>query len=239
MRRVVRGFWGPRPEPVERLAERWSATLDGLVRLLPAAGQGGAASWTWRYAGPAGAVRPGSPPDTASLLDALRAARAAEDWSDRTGTGLRLVAEGVPGWKAELSGVAGGSPENLLQSIVIAVESPDDAEVPDAELLAAVAESWQPDFGDVTDDDVMDALEDDADFMVGEPSVGWVGFLSPGRAARVPDSSGIPRKELAGGGVLLHVADPGDTAAVVRAYAVLREAGALEPLPRPLDRAVL
>lgn len=236
-RRVVRGFWGPRPEPVERLAERWNLTLDRLTRLLPAAG--GGAPRTWRTVTSSGPDKGGVGPDPASLLEALRTAQAAEDWSDRTGTALRLVAEGTGGWKIEVSGRAGGAPESVLQSMVITVVSPDGAEVPDTELLTAVAEFWDPDFGDVTDDDVMDALEDEAGFTVGEPSVGWLGYLSPGRAARLPDDLTAVRNDVRAGGVLLHIAEPGDTDGVVAAYVRLREAGALQPLPRPMDRATL
>ena len=238
MRRVVRGFWGPRPEPVERLAERWNLTLDRLGRLLPAVGDGAGSPSTWRVVAASG---PGEDltPDEASLLSALRTAQAAEDWSDRTGIGLRLVRQAEPGWKLEVSGLAGGAPETLLQSMVLTVVSPGTTTPPDAELLAAVAELWEPDFGDVTDDDVMDALEDDADWTVGDPSIGWLAFLSPARAALLPDDLTAVRKEVQGGGVLLDIAAPDDPDAVVESYVRLRETGALQPLPRPLDRATL
>jgi len=238
MRRVVRGFWGLRPEPVQRLAERWSLTLDRLARLLPAAGDGTQSSWIWRVVAASG---PGEDltADEASLLSALRAAESAEDWSDRTGTGLRLVRQVGPGWKIEVSGLAGGAPETLLQSMVITVVAPDTVTSPDLELLAAVAELWEPDFGDVTDDDVMDALEDDADWTVGDPSIGWLAYLSPARTALLPHDFTAVRKEVQGGGVLLDIAAPDDPDAVVEAYVRLREAGVLQPLPRPLDRATL
>ncbi|MGP3984229.1 hypothetical protein [Streptomyces sp. KR80] len=240
MRRVVRGFWGPREESVEALAGRWKLTLDRLVGLLPASvpGSGAGEVWTWRHihaSGPATDLRP----DEASLLVALRAAQAADDWSAVTGTGLRLVTAGEPGWEVEVSGLAGGTPEFLLQSMVIAINSPDDAEIPDLELLTVAADVWEPDFGDVSNDDVLDALEDDADFAVGDPSVGWVGYLSAGRAALLPEGMTAARKELRGGGVLLDIAAHGDTEGVVQAYLRLREAGALQPLPRPMDRTTL
>ncbi|MFD7313993.1 hypothetical protein [Streptomyces sp. NPDC059883] len=286
MRRVVRGFWGPREESAEALAGRWKLTLDRLAGLLTvvgsdsALGSGAAGSrpsgfrdpgsdsdsgsgsvsgsgadapltspWTWRNvtaSGPVTELRP----DEASLLAALRAAQAADGWSDRTGCALRLVVEGGPGWKIEVSGLAGGTPEFLLQSMVIGVSSPDEAgtpepgipeaEFPDAELLCIVAELWEPDFGGVTDDDVLDALEDDAGFAPDEPSVGWIGYLSPGRAALLPeDLAAVARTDVRGGGALLVLAARGDTEDVLRANLWLREAGALRPLPRPMDRAAL
>lgn len=100
MRRVVRGFWGPRPEPAEALADRWRRTLDGLTGLVPEA----ADAWSQVHAdGPATAITA----DGDALLGAVRAAQGADGWSDLTGTGLRLVGTGTPGWEAEVSGVAG------------------------------------------------------------------------------------------------------------------------------------
>ncbi|MEV5999040.1 hypothetical protein AB0M25_07055 [Streptomyces griseomycini] len=236
MRRVVRGFWGPRREPVEALAERWSTTLDRFTRLLgPAPG----ARWTWRTAPASGPSRL-LQPDEASLLEALRTAQAADDWSAGNGTSLRLVADGVPpGWKVEVAGLAGGTPEFLLQSLVATIVSPDDERLPDTDLLTAVAEAWRPDHGDVSDRAVTAALKKEAGFRIGTPSVGWAGFLSPGRAARIPADWPAPRKDLPGVGVLLDIAEPGDTAGVVRAYDALRKAGALDPLPQPMTGPTL
>ncbi|MFD4003660.1 hypothetical protein [Streptomyces rubiginosohelvolus] len=232
MRCLVRGFWGPRPEPVESLADRWQRTLDGLTGLVPQA----AAAWSRIHAnGPATAVAP----DEDTLLGAVRAAQSAADWSDLTGTALRLVGTGTPGWEVEVSGVAGGTPEFLLQSIMVVIHAPDGAPVPEEDVLALLARVWEPDFGDVSDNDVLDALEDEAGFSVEDPAVGRVGYLSPARAALVPDGLEAVRQEIPGGGELLSIAAPGDTAAVVRACERLREAGALAPLPRPMDRAAL
>ncbi|MFD4267631.1 hypothetical protein [Rhodococcus sp. NPDC058481] len=238
MRRVVRAFWGPRPEPVGALATRWAATLDQLAELLPACGQpsGPGGPWAWRHihgAGPDTDLRA----DRDSLLAALREAQSADDWSDRIGTGLRLALAGESGWEVEVSALAGGAPEFLLQSIVIAVAAPPEAEVPEADLLAAVVRVWEPDFGDVTDDDVLDALEESG-FTVGDPVVGRLGYLSPGRAALVPADLQVAREEPTGG-VLMAIAAPGEVGDVVLAYRRLRGAGALEPLPRPMDRAAL
>ncbi|MEU3651411.1 hypothetical protein AB0E67_00965 [Streptomyces sp. NPDC032161] len=242
MRRVVRAFWGPRPESAEALAGRWKRTLDGITALLPGAvppgGATGAGPWRQVHGtGPETEL----PADEGALLGALRVAQAAEGWSDLTGTALRLHRTDAPGLRIELSGLAGGAPEFLLQSFVMTLHVPDGAEVPGADLLAVLAREWEPDFGDVSDDDVLDALEDDAGYSVGDPVVGRAGYLSPGRAALVPGDLKAAREELPGGGVLLRIADAGAdvTAEVVTAYERLRDAGALDPLPRPMDRAVL
>ncbi|MEW1642978.1 hypothetical protein [Streptomyces sp. NPDC091219] len=239
MRRLVRAFWGPRKESVEELAGRWRATLEQVTRLLPQA----ALPTEWTVVRAPGTASPAAPvpSDEGGLRTALQEARAADDWSEGTGTALRLTAAGAPGWTAEVSGLAGGDSGFLLQSLVIGVRSPEDAEPPGSltQLLAALAEFWQPDFGDVTDDDVLDALEDEAEYGVGDPCVGRVGYLSPARAALVPDDLTAPRTTVPGAGVVLDIATEGDVDTVVRVFGRLRDAGALSPLPRPMDRATL
>ncbi|MFD6062592.1 hypothetical protein [Rhodococcus wratislaviensis] len=234
MRRVVRAFWGPRPEPVDTLAGRWRQTLEQVTELLPRAASPVRGEWRQVHA---------SGPDTACTPDELTAillvAQGAEAWSDLTGTGLRLVCSGEVGWAVELSGVAGGAPQFLLQSLVLAVDAPEGAVVPESELLAMLASVWEPDFGDVSDDAILDALEDDAGFTVGDPVVGRFGFLCAARAVLVPDGLEAVLQDMPGSGVLLHIAAPGDIDTVVHVYGRLRDTGALEPLPRPLDRPTL
>ncbi|WP_043259960.1 Imm52 family immunity protein [Streptomyces hokutonensis] len=237
MRRLVRGFWGPREESVEELADRWAATLDRLALLLPEAALPGEWNVVRASGGPATPLSTDA--DTHSLRAVLQAARAADDWAKGTGTALRLTAAGAPGWTVEVSGLAGGDSEFLLQSLVIGIRPPAGAALPATELLTAVAEFWAPDFGDVTDDDVLDALEDEAEYRVGEPCVGRVGYLSPARGELVPDDLTAARTAVPGGGLLLDIAAEGHVDTVVRAFERLRETGALRPLPRPMDRATL
>jgi len=225
--RAIRVFWGRRPESVQAVASRWRRTLEQVEFLLPEVVGG---SWQQIHsAGPATAVT------VDQLAQVLEKAQAAEDWSDRLGIGLRLVASGGPEWGLELSGLAGGEPEIVLQSMILAVSAPDAAEVPETELLRMLAAVWEPDFGDVTDDNILDALEDESDYRVGDPVVGRVGFLSAARADALPAELGVTTSAVPGRGVLLQI---GSVDTVLRAYERLRDAGALEPLPRPLDRAV-
>ncbi|MFD1812939.1 hypothetical protein [Rhodococcus gannanensis] len=227
MRTIVRGFWGPRPESLDEVADRWLATLTAIDELLPGAG------WQHVHAsGPPTAL----PPERAPLLGALRAAEAAEGWSDVIGTGLRLIRTTTAGGEIEVSGLAGGAPEYLLQSLVIGITSPDGVALPEARLLAAVVLAWEPDFGDVTDDDILDALEDDGGFAVDDPAIGRLAYLSARRGARLPDDLGAARREALVGGVV--VATSGGPDAVVRVAGLLRDAGVLQPLPRPMDRAL-
>ncbi|WP_418958480.1 Imm52 family immunity protein [Streptomyces tritici] len=229
---VVRAFWGPREETVEELAARWARTLDGVARALPPQGGG---AWSLRRVGASGAAAVVTP-DEASLTAALRAVQAADDWSSGSGTDLRLLAEDGSGRTLELGGRAGAAAEFVLMAMLLTVRTPGDEKLPYAELLTALAEGWDPDFAGVVDDDVLDTLEDDGDFAPSDPAIGWAGYLSPGRAALVPPEFPAGGTALATGGVLLDVAAPDDPAAVLRANLLLRDAGALRPLSRPMDR---
>ncbi|MFF0741865.1 hypothetical protein ACFYVL_15825 [Streptomyces sp. NPDC004111] len=231
MRRVVRTQWGPRPETYEQQAAHWSATLERVASLLPHLRPPGSGDpWTWNrvFEGGAGPFTPTSQ----ALITALR-----EEW-ERNG-GLFLVVEGPAGWKLDLRGVAGEASEYATNSMLVTVRSPDDARVPEAELLAAVAELWNPDLGSVIDDDVFDLLEDRAEYEIGDPVTGWLTYLSPARAALVPDDLKAVRTPLSTGGVLLDIAPPDDQEAVLAAHLRLRESGALQPLPRPMTRSML
>ncbi len=140
-RRAIRVFWGGRrPESVQAVASRWRRTLEQVEFLLPEVVGG---SWQQIHsAGPATAVT------VDQLAHVLEIAQAAEDWSDRLGIGLRLASGGGPEWGGlELSGLAGGEPEIVLQSMILAVSAPDAAEVPETELLRMLAAVWEPDFG--------------------------------------------------------------------------------------------
>jgi hypothetical protein len=178
------------------------------------------------------------PVDEASVLAVLRAEEAGDGWTERTGVGPRLVGTAVPGWKVSVSGRTGGASPNLLQAMLIEIVSPEGADVPESELLRMVAELWAPDFGDVVDDAERDALRE-VGARVARPAVGRIGYLSPARAALVPEELKAVRTPVPTGGVLLGIAPPGNPDAVAAAHVCLRDSGALEPLPKPMDRSML
>ncbi|MFJ2741435.1 hypothetical protein ACIO3O_17425 [Streptomyces sp. NPDC087440] len=226
--RVVRAFWGPRRESPEELAARWVPTLRRIAELVPAAGPQGENPWTWYRIALNGPAVP-----LVADVDSLARALAQEDG------GLSLVIEGDEGWKVSLSSNAGHESEYLKQSLVCSVYAPGSARVPEDELLASVAELWDPDTGNVLDDDVFDILSERADHQPGDESTGWLMYLSAARAALVPDDLKAVRTPLSTGGVLLDIAPPGDLEAVLATHLRLRDSGALQPLPRPMDRGKL
>lgn len=239
MERMVRVFWGPRKETPQELAGRWAAMLEALPALLPAVSSAPTGQpWTWTRHHTSG--RPTElRPDEPDLAAALQEDHDSPQTSD--GAGLSLSSRGEPGWEISISGRGGGESEYATQAVVLKVASPGGAEVPEAALLALFADVWEPDFGEATDDELLDALEDRAgfDYTLSHVSVGRLGYLSARRAALAPAGVGAAGKGLRGAGVLLDIAPPGDIEAVVDAYVRLREAGALEPLPRPMNRTYL
>ncbi len=236
MKRTVRGFWGPRKESADELALRWKTTLDRLAEALPAAHSREGETWM-RIPDHGPAV--GFPVDAASIRAVLRAEQEGDDWSDRTGVAPELVRLGEEGWKLTAGGRAGGVSDTLLQAVLIEIHSPEHTEVPEGDLLAVLAETWDPDYGDVSDSATRSVLRERGGAEAAQPVVGRLGYLSPARAALVPDDLAAVRTPLSTGGVLLDIAPPGEHEAVLAAHLRLRGSGALQPLPRPMDRSKL
>lgn len=210
MRRMVRVFWGPRKETPQELAGRWKAMLDALPALLPAASSVPTGQpWTWTRHHTSG--RPTElRPDEAELAAALQADHDSPQTSD--GAGLRLASQGEPGWEAGVSGRGGGESEYVTQAVVLTVVSPDGAEVPEAALLALIADIWEPDFGDATDDELLDALEDRAgfDYTLSHVSVGRPRLPLPGARGTGSRRGGCgPRGTARGGRTPRHRASRG------------------------------
>ncbi|MFF8288093.1 hypothetical protein ACF068_02525 [Streptomyces sp. NPDC016309] len=228
MRRVVRGFWGPRPESEQELAVRWSTFLARLRETDPAVFGG------WEPIGDA------TGPD--ALAAHLRERNAGDDWSDRKGYAMALSTPAAQPVGVTVSGSGGGSSGHLAMSVVVTVTAPDDhPPLPYAAILRALAETWDVDWGEVTETELQLALEDDGR-EPGQACVGWAAYLSAGRAALLAPPGGLPgTAEPAGnGGLLLDLS--GSVTSVDDLVAVnrdVRATGALEALPRPMDRAKL
>ncbi|MFG3495141.1 hypothetical protein [Streptomyces sp. NPDC047928] len=206
MKRVVRGFWGPRKETVAELAVRWTelltrlGALDGTVfgpwQGLPApgdaqggrGGRGGRGGQGGRGGRGGHGGQGGTVPVEQGAIEAYLRRQAGTapdgDWADRTGHAMSLsTSPGNPA-RVSVTGTGGGESDHLAMSVVITVTTPDgsDAAPPYAEALRALAETWDVDWGEVTGTALQLALED-AGRAPGEPCVGWAGYLSERRAA--------------------------------------------------------
>lgn len=225
MRRVVRGFWGPRPESEQELAVRWSTFLTRLHEIAPAV------FGTWEPIGEA------TGPD--ALAAHLRERNAGDDWSDRKGYAMALSTPATNPVKVTVSGTGGGISDHLAMSVVVTITTTDDhASLPYAEVLRALAETWDVDWGEVTETELQLALENDGR-EPGQACVGWAGYLSQRRAALL-GSGDLPGKAepTEHGGLLLDLS--GSASGIDDLVAVnrdVRATGALQALPRPMDRA--
>ncbi|MFV0128057.1 Imm52 family immunity protein [Streptomyces sp. HMX112] len=238
MRRVVRGFWGPRRESERELAVRWSALLARLRDI------DGNVFGTWRGV-------PGTGTDTGrdtpvriepdALAGYLLKDGAGDDWSDQKGLALALsTPAGCPA-RVGVNGTGGGASDHLPMSVVLTITVPDGGPaLPYADILRAVAETWDVDWGEATGTELQLALEDDGR-VPGQPCAGWAGYLSARRAALLA-AADLPLPMTAHptdhGGVLLDLSAAG-VQEVVEVNRHLRATGALEPLPRPMDRPKL
>ncbi|MFP8963184.1 hypothetical protein ACLIYP_21925 [Streptomyces nanhaiensis] len=238
---TVRGFWGPRKESPRELADRW---LDFLGRLEELDEE---VFSDWREVAGTG---PGSPraaldpegfaayivrsdPD----LDAYPVGYRTSVWTRR---------EGRP--KAEIGVSAGGVADGVPQSVVLKLRSGEADEddpligrLPHA--LAALADAWDPDWGDFADRALTSAVRDAFGLDNSSPRCGRAVHLSAGRAALVPGDLPGRRLPVAHGGVVVDLSGPEGEAPgrdlVLSVNETLRGTGALAPLPLPMDRPKL
>ncbi|MFE1912625.1 Imm52 family immunity protein [Streptomyces anandii] len=227
MERLVRGFWGPRPETEAEVATRCVGFLTRLGAIFP----GLPTKWH-------GVRDQGSetivPADADAVAAHLRAV--AGDGNDPSAVGHRiaLYATAAEHTAIDIAGNAGGRPQFAPHAIVVQVDGPGGDDRALLATLRALAEEWDIDWGDVTDDDLMDELED-AGLDPGSPTAGRALFLSRGRAARV---SGAPlpvgAEPAPHAGAILDLSSLQSTEAVVAVNRSLEATGALQPLPRPM-----
>ncbi|UGY93372.1 Imm52 family immunity protein [Streptomyces gobiensis] len=238
---VVRGFWGPRSEGPLELAERWLAFLERLRKLDPDTFCG------WREVAESDAKAPATALDPVALAAYITAANPEPDAQQ---IGYRATVwtrqEGRPEVTVKVTG--GGTADNVPQSVVVNLELMDeDHEAPQARLLpealVALADVWDVDWGDFYDDDLMDAVEEAYDLSNSSPRCGRAVYLSSGRKALAPED--LPGRRLATGhgGVVIDLSGPKGEApvtdTVIAVNGALRNSGALEELPYPMDRPKL
>ncbi|MET7638216.1 Imm52 family immunity protein [Streptomyces sp. NPDC005438] len=238
---TVRGFWGPRAEEPEQLAERWLALLGRLEEL------DGELFSTWVVG--ADSFDQASPversvPDLAALL------RAGNDPRDAPVYGylLTLMSRAPSGLAASVQVTGGAVTEYAANSVLVELyaedleeyQAPQVAKAPG--MLAALADAWDVDQGEVTDEDLLDALDDTFDLANSDPRAGRAVYLSAGRWERLPQDPPGRATPTAHGGVVLDLTGPSgevSTHAVLDAHRVLVDCGALAPRPTPMTRPQL
>lgn len=240
---TVGGVWGPRKESPDRLAERWLRLLKRLTAISPEDFSG------WRVEIDGRAQPVPVDVDAAWLASYIERVNPQAD-AGTIGYSAVLVAAqpGRPIVTVHIG--AGGTPQFAPQTATVIVRPSDlddgqggtaplAAKAP--QLLAAIADAWDVDWGDVSDGDLLAALEEAYDLDNSTPRCGRSVYLSSGRRALVPDD--VPGRQTVTehGGVVIDLGDPDgaapDTGKAIEVNGLLRKAGALEELPYPMDRA--
>jgi hypothetical protein len=225
---LIRGFWGPRAEG--------DAELPGRVR---------------RFLGRLNALRPG-PGDTWSLPedDRLEAADSAglahyvreeaaqvRQESDKLPTVLVLWAKPADGIKIEVT-IAAGSTGMKNSAVVTFVPSAGDVDAQLAmahDVLGALVEEWDPDWGDIYTRQLQGGLRGRVEARTESPRAGYSLYLSGLRwkAARAVSLPGR-QWELAEGGVVSLDGEPGSLPSVDQVVALdeaLAPTAAFGPVP--------
>lgn len=241
----IRGFWGTRQESVEELAKRWVAFLRRLSELDGEVFDG------WRESSDNELTAPYLTP-TISTLATYICAQNPEENADFIGRTATLSASRPACPNVRVSATAGGV-EGVVGSRVVvtlgieAVPQTAESEVARrlrgrlGDLLSALVEEWEPDWGDVSDMALRDAVANAQGLRPSNPRCGTITYLSAGRRALAPPDLPSVSRTLPDGGVVIDLTDAqGGVATVDQVIAVdslLRKAGALEKLPIPTDRA--
>ncbi|MER7399802.1 Imm52 family immunity protein [Streptomyces sp. NPDC000151] len=236
---TVGGVWGPRQESPDQLAERWLRLLRRLARIAPE----DFAGWRAEAVGQAEQLPENVDADWfASYLSRVNP----QDDAATIGYSAVLVAARPGRPIITLCVGAGGTPQFAPQTAVITIRSADlndsaplVARLP--EVLTAIAEEWDADWGDIADDDLLGALEKEYELDNSTPRCGRAVYLSSGRRALIPEDVPGRRSHTEHGGLVIDLGRPDGTGPdadhVLAVNGLLRKAGALEELPYPMDRA--
>jgi hypothetical protein len=241
LRLVVNGAWGLRVEGAQQLAERWLAFLNALEGIVGPSLEG------WREATDDDRTAPLLSPSAASLADYLLRENPESEVARTAYTAsLWTAGSGMPELVVSVS--AGGSSPHVASSCSVRMRSRElDESAPvarrSAEILRALADSWDVDWGQAYNRAEYAAVEEEFDLETPEPRCGRAAYLSARRAELVPeDLPGKPaRIRTSHDGLLIDLTGGGterpDIEAILDVNRSLRATGALARLPEPYDRA--
>lgn len=234
---MMRGFWGPRREKAEDLAERLSAFCGRLGELF----SGGATEWL-------DAQEVGFPlasPDAAREFVQQRFAKLPDAEAE---LGVVLVASAMQtnGAKLTFNASAGGFSElrTLKNNVVLKVDLPSGGMARDhveiaRQCFSILVQEWEPDWADLTSHELWDAVRGTVQVKSRAPRAGFLTYLSAGRKAGVPVELMSKSVETSDGGILIGGAVEHEFLAPARIADidnVLRPTPAFEPVPTDRSR---
>ncbi|MFI0409214.1 Imm52 family immunity protein [Actinomadura sp. 3N508] len=232
---VVRSFWGPREESVEAAVERW-VELSGRLT-----GIGGTVFSSWTNADD-------EPQPLEFSVEGLQRelAHREEKFGPRGRLGFSMSAHIDDGDlpRVSLSSTVGACGSYVGNSLVLTLYVWEQKQgglwTPMAgDLLRAVAEACEPDWGEVRNDALADAQNENPQITVGTPRAGYVTYLSSNRRARVSGEVPGRTRQATDGGLLIDMTEDGrfpELDAVAELDRRLRDSGALVEIPESQER---
>ncbi|SFX34200.1 hypothetical protein OH786_22840 [Streptomyces atratus] len=236
---VVNGFWGLRGESVPGIAERWSGTLTALKDI------DGPTFDVWHEAGDDLPSDPVLEPSVPALAEYIERKNTGPDL-DVVGYTTSLWVQNPAAARVSMAIHAGSTSHYAVNSVSLAFRSREVDETAEVirrapEILRLLAENWEIDAGQVYDRPQYRAVAERFDLANSDPRCGRAVFLSAGRAALAPEGLPGTYVRTAHGGLVIDLTRGGTESpaieTIIEANTRLREAGALEKLPMPFDRA--
>ena len=226
---IARGFWGPRQETAEQVTDELVAFIAGLDEVL-----GEKISWS----SPALPGKPLEERDNAlkAVSDAFR------ENTDAPNLGISQAYRGRGnGITVAITLIVGGYTESakVRNSIVVKWRGADVAKFA-GPVLRQLASAWDPDWAAVTSRSLNEALAQVQPAGKPGPKLGYLNYLSEGRAKALPGGMDKHLDKLDNGGVLIGSGE-GDrflsVEKVTEFAKVLRLSAAFSPTPT--DRSKL
>lgn len=171
---IARGFWGPRQEPPDRIADRLLAFLDALDDV---AGE----TLPWSSADLAGTVLA----DPVNARQVISAAFRANTDAPHLGINQHYDAHSESFGRISLGMTVGGYSDSarLHNAVVVKWRAAEALADP---ILRQVVAAWDPDWAAVTSRSLLRALADVQPAGSPGPKVGYLTYLSEGRAQVLP-----------------------------------------------------
>ncbi|MFC0623147.1 Imm52 family immunity protein [Kribbella deserti] len=225
---IARGFWGPRQETPDRVADRLLAFLAGLDEVV-----GERVRWSASEASEASGAsgRSLAGPDDARrmIADAFRAN------TDAPHLGINQAYDGsgqrVRKFRISMGVGRYSESPNAHNSFVVRWAGAEALADP---ILRRVAAAWDPDWGNVTSRSLRDALAGLQPAGRPGPDIGYLNYLSEGRAQALPSGLDLQVVTLDEGGVIIGSGVSGDLLPLEKTAElaeVLRPSPAFAPTP--------
>ncbi|WP_350279746.1 Imm52 family immunity protein [Kribbella sp. HUAS MG21] len=219
---IARGFWGPRQETPDRIADRLLGFLAGLDEVV-----GESVRWSSPELPGESLTEPGNARRV--IADAFLAN------TDAPHLGINQAFDGsgqrVRKFRISMGVGRYSEAPNAHNSFVVRWAGAEALAEP---ILRRLVAAWDPDWGNVTSRSLRDALGGPQGAGTPGPDVGYLNYLSEGRAQALPGDLDQQVAKLDEGGVVIGPDESDDLLSVEKAAAlaeVLRPSAAFAPTP--------